>query len=225
MVGRDALGFASLRHWLGDMFRKDAPVVDAATLADFLDAHAAFIVQKCIFEYARARAGTMSLALFKEEGFKAAVETSRWQNYPLGLRYVGEMALNVLRPDWPGGAADLSERLAAVIAGITLRYPVPDGFAEDFWAGARKDISQHLAHAALVAPKPVKDIPLATVEMFFARLPIHERLRGYDYQLIQNNLRMNLCRSYETFIARLNQEALLADLAADRSSVALPAGG
>ncbi|MBB4305292.1 hypothetical protein GGD81_004367 [Rhodobium orientis] len=217
--------FAAVRHWLGDMFRKDAPVVDAATLADFLDAHAAFIVQKCIYEYARARAGTMSLALFKEEGFKAAVETSRWQNYPLGLQYVGEMALTVLRPDWPGGAADLADRLAGILTAITARYPVPEGFAADFWEIERASIAEHLRHAALAQPKPVKDIPLATVEMFFARLPIHERLRGYDYQLIQNNLRINLCRSYETFLERLDREALLADLAAGRPSVALPAGG
>ncbi|MCW2306453.1 hypothetical protein [Rhodobium gokarnense] len=216
--------FAAVRHWLGDMFRKDAPVVSAATLADFLDAHAAFIVQKCIYEYARARAGTMSLALFKEEGFKAAVETSRWQNYPLGLRYVGEMAMNVLRPDWPGSTADLSERLAGIFAQITNRYPVPDGFPEDFWQNARQDISRHLARAALAPAKPVKDIPLATVEQFFARLPIHERLRGYDYQLIQNNLRINLCRSYETLRARLDREALCADLAADSGAIALRAG-
>ena len=49
-------------------------------------------------------------------------------------------------------------------------------------------------------PRAVKDIPHDTADAS-AGLPIHPELTGFDYELIANNLRVNLCRAYEDFIA------------------------
>ena len=219
------MGFGTLRSWLPGWFHKPPPIADVNALEEFLDSHAAFIVQKCIYEYARARAGTLSLSLFKEEGFKKAVEISRWSNYPIGLGNVSEMVMNTLRADAGDRQVDLVEHMIAAVCAVTGQYTAPDGFPVDFWVDVRAGLDARLRRAALAEPKPVKDIPLPTVDEFFDRLPIHERLRGYDHQLIQNNLRINLCRSYEVFIERVDSAALLADLLADRSSVALPVTG
>ena len=67
-------------------------------LADFIDRNAAFVVQKGIYEYSRARAGHYAKVLFREPEFQAAADESRWRAYPLGLAMVAELVEGVLRP-------------------------------------------------------------------------------------------------------------------------------
>src|SRR3954447_15303314 len=85
-----------------DMFRPRPPIGDVPALAAFIDENAAFLVQKGIYEYSRARAGHYAKVLFAEAGFRAAVDVSRWQAYPLGLAMVGEVvegAATAIQPD------------------------------------------------------------------------------------------------------------------------------
>src|SRR5262245_64674385 len=79
-----------------DIFRRPPPVRDIPALADFIDQHAAFVAQKGIYEYARARSGHYSKVLFKEPEFQAACDISRWQTFPLGLAMSG-MRLDAFR--------------------------------------------------------------------------------------------------------------------------------
>ena len=83
---------------LFDFFRRRQSIRDASELADFIDRHAAFLVQKGIYEYSRARAGHYAKVLFAEPEFHDAVEQSRWRAYPLGLAMVAEVVEGVLRP-------------------------------------------------------------------------------------------------------------------------------
>jgi hypothetical protein len=48
---------------LFDIFRRRDPVRDTRKLADFIDQNSAFLVQKAIYEYSRARAGHYSKAV------------------------------------------------------------------------------------------------------------------------------------------------------------------
>ena len=82
-----------------ELFRPRPPIRDREALADFIDAQSAFIVQKGIYEYSRARAGHYAKVLFAEKGFAQSVEHARWQAYPLGLAMVGEMIEGVLASD------------------------------------------------------------------------------------------------------------------------------
>lgn len=216
---------SDVKEWLLNAFKKEPAVDSVGALEDFLDRHAAFIVQKCIFEYSRARSGTMSMALFKEKAFMEAIELSRWQNYPIGLGNVSEMVMNTLREHAGERQSLLVDRVVEASHAVTGRYRVPDGFPDGFWADVRAGLETRLRQAALAAPKPVKDIPNPTINTFFDQLPIHKNLRGHDHQLVQNNIRINLCRSYEAFVEALDAPALMADLFADRPPVALPGGG
>lgn len=85
-------------NWRDLLFWRPAPIVDMKSLADFIDDQAAFVVQKGIYEYSRARAGHYSKVLFSEPEFLDALERSRWAAYPLGLAMVGEVVEGVLRP-------------------------------------------------------------------------------------------------------------------------------
>lgn len=208
---------------LFDLFRKPPPIATLPALEDFLDSRAAFLVQKCLFEYCRARAGLMWQKLFKEEAFRAAVERARWQNYPIGLETVTLMAEQALRPHAGADAAAMRQGLAAAAGNVTSRYPVPAGFEPEFWAEARRRIAGRIDRAGLAAPLPVKDLPTPTAEEFFANMPIHASLRGGDFVLVRNNLRFNLCRAHEEFTARADLPALAGAAIAGPTPVVLPA--
>ncbi len=87
-----------LAHGNLDIFRRSPPIRDAEALADFIDRNAAFVVQKGIYEYSRARAGHYAKVLFREPEFQAAAEQSRWRAYRSGLVLVAELVEGVLRP-------------------------------------------------------------------------------------------------------------------------------
>jgi hypothetical protein len=209
-----------------DLFRKPPPIRGFTELEDFLDSRAAFLVQKCVFEYSRARAGVLWQKLFKEAGFKRAVEESRWRNYPLGLENVTVMAEHSLRP-----YVSEDERLAlrqgliAAAANVTDRYPVPAGFESCFWAEARERLAARIDRAGLAPPKPIKDIPKETMQEFVAAMPIHASLRGHDYVLLQNNVRFNLCRMYEDLTSRADLPVLAAAVVEGPHPVVVPAVG
>ena len=80
------------------LFRPRPPIRDREELADFIDAQSAFIVQKGLYEYSRARAGHYAKVLFAEVGFAQSVEHARWEAFPLGLSMVGEVVDRALAP-------------------------------------------------------------------------------------------------------------------------------
>ena len=80
-----------------DFFHRPTTIQDATTLADFIDRNAAFLIQKGMYEYSRARAGHYAKVLMGEPEFLEAIDKSRWQGFPLGLAMVGEMVEGVLR--------------------------------------------------------------------------------------------------------------------------------
>jgi hypothetical protein len=202
-----------------DYFRRPAAIADIPALTDFLDGRSAFIVQKCIFEYSRARSGLLSSKLFKEPAFLAALDESRWRNYPLALQNVALMAEHALRPDAAEVAAAMREGLIACVARICARYPLPTGFEPGFWDGALERVARRLRQAGLAAPHAIKDLPHETAKEFFAQLPIHPEIRGFDFQLITNNVRANLCRAYEEFLAAADRPALVRALVAEAALV------
>ena len=79
------------------LFRSQPSVRSPQDLAQFIDEHAAFVVQKGIYEYSRARAGHYAKVLFGEQAFIDAVDLSRWAAFPIGLAMVAEVVDGVLR--------------------------------------------------------------------------------------------------------------------------------
>ena len=198
---------------LKTLFGQRPPVADAHALADFIDGHAAFLVQKGIYEYSRARAGHYAKVLFNEEAFAEAVERARWSAYPLGLAMVGEMTEGVLRP-LPATAARGARQVTALVLSVFDRYPVPPSIGPGPWRGMREELRQHLDLVGGHAPKRVIDIPEALAEKYFALMPIHEKLRGRDFQTTVNYLRVNLCHMHEELEARIDAPAVMTELLA-----------
>jgi hypothetical protein len=149
------------------------------------------------------------------------MDRSRWSNYPICLGHIAQMVLDALRTAGHDSLA-MTDGLVAAVARVVNRYAIPEGMDREFWARAHAYIEQRLRQASLAAPRPVNSIPKDDYRTFFDQLPIHESLRGFDYELVRNNLRINLCRSYETFIGRADRAALARLLAAPPPTIALP---
>ena len=194
---------------LFDYFRRPPPITTFSQFVDFLDSRTAFLVQKTVYEYCRARSGVLWSKLFKEASFIAALDKCRWLNYPLGLSQLLQMVEGTLREDAAGREERLIEGLLAAAETVTGRYPVPPGFERGFWRVSRNRIADRLAHARLAPPRDVKDIPTDTAREFFDNLPIHETLRVHDFALIRNHLRSNLCRLHEEFLERVERPAIV----------------
>jgi hypothetical protein len=194
---------------LFDIFRRKPPIRDAAALALFVDEHAAFLVQKGIYEYSRARAGHYAKVLFAESGFRDAVEVARWRAYPLGLAMVTEMVDTVLRPKVGAGTGALAELALSVFD----RYPVPAAIGREDWGAARNELDGRLARIGLHPPKRVIDIPEPFAKIYFDCMPIHEKLRGSDFPTIKSYLKVTLSNIHDELTKRMDIEAVAADLA------------
>ena len=166
-----------------DIFRRAPAIREASALADFIDDNAAFLIQKGMYEYSRARAGHYAKVLLQEPEFLAAIEKSRWQGFPLGLAMVAEMVEKVLHPaDRRRIAAPGIDALARPRA-VGVR-PLP-GAAADRRAGLGRR-----AHRARAAPRPDRAASAQAGEghpgavrarLYFDLMPIHEKLRAPDF--------------------------------------------
>jgi hypothetical protein len=197
-----------------EIFRRKRPIRDPRALADFIDAQAAFLVQKGIYEYSRARAGHYAKVLFAEPIFAESVERSRWQAFPLGLAMVAEMVEGALLPQAGDDFRAVIDELAALVLSVFDRYPLPAALDAETWRAARAELSQRLL--ANHGRKAVKDIPIPYAERYFALMPIHEKLRGSDFPAIRNYLRVTLCNMHAELTERMDADALVGELVAAR---------
>jgi hypothetical protein len=191
-----------------DIFRRPPPIRTLADVADFIDRHAAFLMQKGIYEYSRARAGHYAKVLFGEPGFRQAVEESRWRAFPLGLAILAEMIEGTARPHSEPDAHQNFEVLNALVLSIFDRYPVPPALGPDMWSEARVELERRLQLMRLHPPKRVIDIPEQFARTYFDLMPIHEKLRGQDFPTTRNYLRIALCNIHGELIKRIDPPVL-----------------
>jgi len=203
---------------LFDIFRRPRPIRDTGALADFIDENSAFLVQKAIYEYSRARAGHYSKVLFAEPEFHAAVELSRWRSYPLGLAMVAEVADSVLRPHFDADRRREIDALVAIVLSVFDRYPVPDSLGEAVWRELRTDLERRLQLIGLHPPKRAMDIPEPFAKLYFDLMPIHEKLRGRDFPTTHNYLKVTLCNIHDELTRRMDAGAVATLLGAKANS-------
>jgi hypothetical protein len=199
---------------LFDYFRRPAPIRDAAALGDFIDKQSAFLAQKGIYEYARARAGHYSKVLFGESGFQSAVEHARWRAYPLALAMVTELVEGVLSPQ-TDDRRKLLEALEALSLSVFDRYPVPPSIGEAAWQEERTELVRRLDMIGMHPPKRAIDIAFPWAQAYFDLMPIHEKLRGSDFPTIRSYLRITLCNIHDELIKRMDTPSLLHTLMAE----------
>jgi hypothetical protein len=193
---------------LFDFFRRAPQIRDQAALADFIDRNAAFVVQKGIYEYSRARAGHYSKVLFGEPQFQLALEHSRWRAFPLGLAMLTELTDAVLHGESVADRRATLEAINTLTLSVFDRYPVPAALNQDIWRNLRADLARRLAQIALHPPKRSNDIPEPFAKSYFNLMPIHEKLRGRDFTTTRNYLRLTLINIHTELTKRADPVAL-----------------
>lgn len=193
-----------------DFFRGKPPIRDAQAVGSFIDENAAFLMQKGLYEFSRARAGHYAKVLFGEPEFQAAVEVARWRAFPLGLAIVAEAVEGVLRARLAAERGALLQELSDQVLAAFDRYPVPAALGSDEWRNLRAELARRLQLIGLHPPKRIIDIPEQWAQAYFDLMPIHEKLRGRDFPTIRNYLRAQLCNIHEEFVKRLDLPALAA---------------
>ena len=194
------------------LFRKPPAIRDSNGLATFIDENAAFVTQKGIFEYSRARAGHYAKVLFSEPTFVEAVERSRWRAFPLGLAMVGELAEGVLRTADVIDQSKLREGLYALVLSVFDRYPVPAALDQAAWQGERDELDRRLRTIGLDPPKRSFEIPDQYARTYFDLMPIHEKLRARDFPTMHNYLKLALCNVHIELTNRIDGPALVRQL-------------
>lgn len=199
-----------------DMFRRGEPIASRDELMDFLDRQAAFLTQKGIFEYSRARAGSFGNVLFDDKSFLVELEQSRWQAFPVMIAMVGEAVEGLLRP--VAGEARSGMLRALTDAALTTfdRYPLPQGISAQEWAGLRNQVEEDFKLLSFHPVKRAMDIPARFIERYVAAMPIHEKLLAKDIPTIHNYLKSNLCHVHEVFVKRADAAALIEALTGRR---------
>ena len=204
-----------------DIFRSSPPIRDAQALADFIDRNAAFVVQKGIYEYSRARAGHYAKVLFREPEFQAAAEQSRWRAYPLGLALVAELVEGVLRPAAGEDRQAQADALNALVISVFDRYPAPAAIGESAWIEQRAELARRLKLIGLHPAKLAMDIPEQFAESYFEMMPIHEKLRGRDFPTTRNYLRVTMVNIHEELTKRLDCRCCRSCAAADDPAISV----
>jgi hypothetical protein len=189
-------------------FRRRPPVESLEALAEFVDRNAAFLVQKGIYEYARARAGHYSKVLFGEKDFQDAVEGSRWRAYPLGLAMVAELTEGMLRPAAGEDRLAQLDAFRALVLSIFDRYPVPAVLGGPAWRELRVELDRRLQSIGLHAPKRAIDIPEPYAQSYFDLFPIHEKLRRAEFPTTRSYLRITLCNIHDELEKRLDVQTV-----------------
>ena len=200
-----------------DIFRRAPAIREAGALADFIDHNAAFLIQKGMYEYSRARAGHYAKVMMQEPEFLAAIEKARWQGFPLGLAMVGEMVEKVLNPMMADDRRAGIDALADLVLSVFDRYPVPPPLGAAVWASERSELARRLDQIGLHPPKPVKDMPVPFAQLYFDMMPIDQQLRAADFPAITNYLRISLINIHDALIKRLDVAAVAQSLLAERA--------
>jgi hypothetical protein len=195
-----------------DIFRSRPAICDAGALADFIDQNAAFIAQKGIYEYSRARAGHYSKVLFREPEFQAACEVSRWRAFPLGLAMVGELVEGVLHPPRIEDRPAQADAIRTLVLAVFDRYPAPAALSAWAWGELRGELERRLDLIGLHPPKWAKDVPEPFADSYFSLMPIHEKLRARDAPTMHSYLRVTMCNIHDELTKRVDAAAVVESL-------------
>ncbi|MDP2800545.1 MAG: hypothetical protein Q8O26_01550 [Phreatobacter sp.] len=179
---------------------------------DFVADHAAFVVNRSMYEYSRARSGILAEKLFREKSFKEAMDHGRWKAFPLGVANIVELVDGHLRVAAQGREPVLLETLVASGQRVLRRHPNPPGISAEWWAEAAQDMENRVRLAAMAAPKPAQDIPKSTFDEMFALVPIHPDLMKLDHEVVLNHVRGMMVNIAATLADAIDPRALVAAL-------------
>ncbi|MFZ5693090.1 MAG: hypothetical protein ACOY5F_17765 [Pseudomonadota bacterium] len=181
-------------------------------LADFIDEQAAFLVQKGIYDYSRARTGHYSKVMLADAGFQTALNRARWRAFPLGLAMIGETVEALLAARGRGDRRSALDPLITLVLSVYDRYPRPAELTDEEWAAGRADLALHLERLSTHPPKRVIDIPVPFAERYFAMMPFDKPFLTADAPTARGFMQLQLIKVQEELMNRMDADAMLKQL-------------
>lgn len=185
-------------------FRSKPPIRDAQQLADFIDENAAFLVQKGIYDYARARSGHFAKVMLSDPGFQDALNKARWSAYPLGLMMIGELVYSTLLPQSAEDRRAVLDPLIKLVLSVFDRYPVPPSQTEEQWQQSRGEIALHLERLSTHPTKRAIDIPEQFADRYFSLMPFDKPFLTPDAPTARGFMQLTLVRMQDELTKRLD---------------------
>ncbi|MBK8008161.1 MAG: hypothetical protein IPK23_06785 [Rhizobiales bacterium] len=186
------------------LLRRKPKIRTPDELADFIDENAAFLVQKGIYDYSRARSCHFSKVMLADEGFQKALNRARWRAFPLGLAMVGETVETVLVEHSRDNRRNELDPLIKLVLSVYDRYPCPPEIEEEEWQLARADLSLHLERLSTHPPKRINDIPVPFADRYFAMMPFDKQFLTPDAPTARGFMQLQLITVRDEFIERLD---------------------
>jgi hypothetical protein len=196
------------------LLRRKPKITGCEPLADFIDEQAAFLIQKGIYDYARARSGHFSKIMLADQGFQSALNRSRWRAYPLGLAMVGETVEAVLSEHAGEDRRSALDPLIKLILSVHDRYPRPEELSEEEWRSGRSDLLLHLERLSTHPPKRIIDIPVPFAERYFALMPFDKTFLTPDAPTARGFMQLQLVKVQEELKDRLAMEQVRQEFSA-----------
>ena len=198
----------NLRRWVRKWFGANT-IEDVAALEIFIAERAAFIAQKCAITYCRGKTGLSSHALFEEKEFIDALTVCRWESF---VAVLGDLLIaleNHLRLTTPKAGHDAAaQQIAALFGHVLGSVKLPD-YRADGWA---KDIEAFRGRFAIACRQPTKPLPQIfqySAQRLFDTLPIHERMRRLDTEVVFGAVRFHGVGVFEELTSRARFDAIL----------------
>lgn len=184
--------FAAVREKL-----RPAALADAAAMARWADRQAAFIAQKCLMDYLRARLGTTSTKVLKEQMFIEVYDRCRWESWAAACSDLLVMA----EAQWRAGLDSAAQRQLVSALGQVHVHILRDAAMPAHRTDWADQIEWHGARMAALADKPPAgpaQIALHTARRMHETLPINAGLRNVqDRQFIYGGVRMQAIQAWE----------------------------
>ncbi|TAD87126.1 MAG: hypothetical protein EAZ99_18620 [Alphaproteobacteria bacterium] len=194
---------------LGALFRATPKVSDAAGFAFLMGAESARIANKATIEYCRARTGVFFYALSEEKLFQDALEVSRWEAFAAVLQDVFILGEGVLRDHAVGRRDALADGLEFAFRREIERWPIPAHRTD--WEDVLEAFPRRLRQSQLAEPKAPDVIAKMGGAVVWSVLPLHERYKNLDRDVVIGNLGFQLLALAE----QIHREVELAPVARD----------
>ncbi len=194
--------------------RQPALVATYDDFLDFLESRGAFLSQKCVYEYCRARTGLNWDKLMLEKDFLAACEVSRWEAFAAALGDVAVYFEGGLRPADPRLQGRLADRLTAAVAAVLRRHPIP-AHLPGGWHDELAALRERLTEMQAQPPQGAAAIAKTGGARIYAALPLHESMTKHDRELVTNAVRFNFSRIADDMQQQIDFAALRAALLSD----------
>lgn len=178
-------------------------------LRAFLAGEAAYLAQKTVIGYCRVKTMLDYEKLLTEAPFRDGQELCRWEAYASTLGDIVIMTEGWLRPDGAAPRRQVADALAAYYSSI-LTDAVPAH--RQNWTDSIEAFAARFSQARDADPLPPEKIVNGTAALIHELVPIADRLKRNDREVILGDLRLHILAAHASMQKRFRRDALVAAL-------------